>query len=653
MLPLLIPLCLDPLSALARWSDPQPPPPPPADAPSALGLIDLSADTFPVHEQVMVELVYTAPLELRPGDTIRVEEPLFHGMRWAKWGYLTTDITRCTGLSETEEASVGAIRASTSNGAEIFLYHATENSDIHAYGYVDVELGKGGLPAGETLTIRMGIIDTDIDCGWQTSNRAFQSVPIRAYEMLGQAKEPVLIQPVPTLSFSPWDEVEAVRAIAPSQAVVGEAVPIRVVGLDRWGNVAGEGGVEVQEAVFDSPGVHRVEVEAYGETVTSNPIRVTEEEAPLKVYWGDLHTHHGHSYDDDEGDWVNANHDYARDVMGLDYASESVKTAPYELDYENVWAIQQRACREFTVDGEYIALLGFEWMGDQAQGHHNVYVDGCEAPQGSFGWLDIAEDMWPFMEDVEAQYGYSVVSIPHASAFTGFNWKVRDDRLRPVAEVYSEWDSSMDEALNGSVPDGLRSGNRLGLIAASDNHDGWLGNTLAVKDAPGGIGAIVASELTATALLEGMQAHRTIATTGERILVDVEVEAGGEVYPVGSDVPGGDARLRWSAHGTDAIERVAVRMTAIPARDQTADWGAWSPGALDAEGEIELPWGAHTVVVWLEVTQADGEKAWSSPLWINPPELPPSDGGCAAAGAGVGGWWWLGALALGWRRRIA
>lgn len=625
MLPVLIPLCLGPVESLIHWSDPQPPHPPPA--PSA-GSVALEEDTFPVHEKVSVKLVYTAGENLDPGDIIRVEEPIFHGMRWAKWGYLSTNPAGCSPLSETEEASAGFVTATASSGAALEVTHSVGSSDIHAYGTVDVELIDGGLTAGQTLTISLGVLDED--CGWQTANRAFTDVPIRVFELLGGTEEdpaePVLVEPAPTFSFLPEDAIAYVEAFLPSTAAVGEALPLRVAELDRWGNVAGLGEVTVEEVVFDEPGIHRVEVSRGDFTVLSNPVVVTEDPPERRIYWGDLHTHHGHDYVDAfTGEWIDQNHAYARDVMGLDFASESVKAPPHELDWEVLWDSQQRACREYT-DGAYVALLSFEWMGDQAQGHHNVYVDGCELEPADQNWQGLEEEIWPYMESVEAETGYTVVSIPHASSYTGYNWRVRDDRLRPVAEVYSEWDSSMSEDRPGSVPDGLRAGNRLGLIAASDNHDGWLGNGLAQKNAPGGIGAIVAEELTATALLEAMQDRLTYATTGERMLLQVEVEDQGEVYPMGAEWQAEDPRLRWVAAGTDTIERVDVWMTSVPSPEKSVVLASWSPDALDAEGEVALPWGHFPTVFWVEVTQVDGEKAWSSPVWIQPPDKAPASG---------------------------
>jgi hypothetical protein len=640
MIAMLIPLCLGPVDALMRWSDPQPPVAPPL---AASGGVELVEDELPVHTKVSVELVYTADEALVEGDIIRVEEPIFHGMRWSKWGYLTTDASRCSPLSETEEASGGFVTAVGPSGATLAVTHSANSPDIHFYGTIDIEVVSGVIPPGDTITVRLGVEDND--CGWQTSNRTFDQVPIRVFE-IRDGGEPALIEPVPTFSFVPEDEVALVRAFLPSTAQVGEALTLRVAELDRWGNVAGEGEVTVEEVSFDEPGIHRVEVTRGDFTVLSNPVLVTEEAPQFRIYWGDLHTHHGHSYEDGEtGEWINTNHAYARDVMGLDFASESVKAPPHELDYENLWEAQKRACREYTADGSYVALLGFEWMGDANQGHHNVYFDGCEADNGSSDWESVDAELWPYVESVEAELGYNAVTIPHASSYTGFNWRVRDDRLRPVAEVYSEWASSMDESQPGNVPDGLRSGNRFGLIAASDNHDGWLGNTLAKKDAPGGVGAILAEQLTATDLILSMQAHRTYATTGERIMLQVEVEDGGEVYPPGSGWPVDAPVLRWVAAGTSEIARVDVRLTGIPDRGESVVWASWEPGELDAEGEIALPWGANEVVAWVEVTQTDGELAWSSPFWLEPPELAEAKG-CSSSGGRAPFGAWLLALPL-------
>ncbi len=588
---------------------------PPPSAPST-GMVSLEEDRFPVHTKVSVKLTYTAGEDLGPGDIIRVEEPLFHGMRWAKWGYLSTDPAGCTPLSETEAASVGYVTATTSSGATLGVTHSEGGSDIHAYGTVDVTILDGGLPAGQSLTVSLGVLDQD--CGWQTANRAFTEVPIRVFELLGGG-EPALVEPVPTFSFVPEDAVSTLRAILPSTAVVGEELPLRVVELDRWGNVAGDGQATLETVRFDEPGVHRVEVRRGDLTARSNPVQVTADPPERRIYWGDLHTHHGHDYTDAfTGEWIDENHAYARDVMGLDFASESVKSPSIELDWEAVWASEQRACREYTT-GSYVALLGLEWMGGQDQGHHNVYVDGCELDPAGGDWVGLEEDLWPYLEGIEAELGYAVVSIPHASSYTGYNWRARDDRLRPVAEVYSEWGSSMDEGLPGSVPEGLRAGNRLGLIASSDNHDGWLGNGLAQKNAPGGLGAIVAEELTASALIAAMQERHTYATTGERILLQVEVEDGGVLYPAGSEWRGDDAVLRWTAAGTDSIDQVAVWMTSALSREDAVLWASWSPETLDAEGEVRLPWGSQTMIYWVELTQADGERAWSSPVWIQPP----------------------------------
>jgi len=64
--------------------------------------------------------------------------------------------------------------------------------------------------------------------------------------------------------------------------------------------------------------------------------------------------------------------------------------------------------------------------------------------------------------------------------------------------------------------------------------------------------------------------------------------------------------------GTDAIARLDV------VRDN-ADWLMLTPGDDDValEATDEEPLGAGRFY-YLRVTQADGEMAWSSPVWVDP-----------------------------------
>ena len=622
-------------------------PPPIEPAGEARGSTWLVEDSFPVHQKVQVEVVYRVGAGgLQAGDQILVEEAIFHGIRWAKWGYLSTRPAECTGLSDSQEAaSVGALVVSGPPGAQLAWSHSVDGPGIHDYGLITVDVESGELVEGDEVSIFLGVDEGT--CGLQTARRAFERVPLRVFERLDAADAPALVGE-PEFAFLP-EEAVSLWVTAPSQAVVGETFVVRSAPVDQHGNVGEGEEVTLTEVVIDREGIHRPTVDWNGQTWSSNPVRVTAEEPERRTYWGDLHTHHGHSYYDDDGAWVDTNHRYARDVAGLDFATESVKAGFHELNAEDLWARQQRSCEQYT-DGSYVALLGFEWMGDQGQGHHNVYYSGCEGPLGDDVWQTLVDDVWSFAAEIEAELGYRVVSVPHASSYTGYNWRDIDDTYRPVAEVYSEWGTSMDESESGNVPDGLREGSRLGFLASSDNHDGWLGNGLAWKADFGGLAAVRAEELSGDGLLAALQERSTYATTGERILVDVRVtDASGTHLPGQAWSAAGDATLDWLAAGTGELSRVSVMATSVGATVDSEAVAVWTPGELDAEGSVVLPRSAETLVVWLEVEQADGELAWSSPVWIEPSGTAGGSRGCGGGQALVLVW---PLLLLGRRKRV-
>lgn len=577
--------------------------------PLAQAGVTVETDVFPVHEKVSV--VVTVDEVLYPGDAVVIDEPLFHGMRWAKWGYLQTNPQACTARSEDGDvASVGLVRA-RADGAELQVTHTVNGPGIHEAGAVDVEVVSGLV---EELVIELGVVADD--CGWQTADRAFEHIELPVTVHSGTTEETT----VALLAFEPADYASTV-AFVPAQGLVGEDVRLVTVELDTWGNA-----LEVDEdvVVFDQPGVFRVQTSG----VRSNPIRVTVEPLEAGVYFGDLHTHHGESWDDD-GVWVDANHGYARDVLALDFGCESVKGHPHELEYEALWEGQKRSCLEYT-DTDYLAVLGFEWMGGSTEGHHNVYYETCDGELGPMDLPTVAEGLWPFVEGLDQD----VVTVPHAPSFTGYNWDVSDEQLRPVAEIYSEWGSSMEPVRNGSVPQGLALGQRLGFIASSDNHDGWIGNQLAVKNAPGGLAAIRMPALTTTNLLASLHERSTYATTGARMLLDMTAVEAGVEHDMGSALTARDTEIRWEAHGTSTVTGVRLLAAREGARELEFELASWAPETLDASGSAWVPWGPDTLAVWVEVTQDDGEMGWTSPVFLEREDPPPTTG-CGSRGAWI------------------
>ncbi len=611
---------------------------------AAEGSMTLSPTTVPVDEKVTMTVTYTVGAGgMQAGDALTLSDPLFHGMRWARWGYLQTDPEACTPYAEPagdskEPSSAGLVTVSTDGAAELSLQRTEQTGTIHNMGVSTALVVSGELVEGDTVTITIGDDSEDADCGLQSSVRAFDRVAWRLNESLGGASVPV---GVGLFAFRAEGEPVALLVSAPSQAATGAPFTVRVAVMDARGNplpdfdeaveLDGQSVVPVDGlALFEvsaEPGIQRFVATAGGLEGLSNPVSVADTLPEQQIFWGDLHTHHGHHYTDDDGSLVDQNHAYARDVVGLHVGCESVKATPKEIDAAAIWAEQQEACVTYTEDGVYVAMLGFEWMGNEValgeEGHHNVYYDGCDGPLGYAGLAGLQdqdgdEGLWSFMDRARTETGNDSVSVPHATDYTGYNWNDRDDVKRPLAEIYSEWGASDNDqvttSLHAGTYVGLAQGHRMGLIGASDNHDGYLGNRWAYKNDFGGLGAYVLPELTRAALFEGLKTRSTYATTGHRPILRFGASDGAEI-PMGSVYVAVTPSFWWSYAAETSIER--VELLAIEEGGELQVLQTWKPGVEDSEGEHTLDWDGAPMAVWLHAVETDGEEAWSSPVWLS------------------------------------
>lgn len=655
-------LCL--LPGPLDWSRPERPAPERSGrAPS--GSAYLAEDTFTVNAKVRLEYHYVVgPAGMAAGDSIRIEDPLFHGMTWAKWGKITFDPSECTPQTDAQSASVGYMTAHTSTGAPVTVSRNVDaTAGINDYAYTDATLDDGALQPGDELVVVYGDTAGGADCGFEMSDRAWHGVEIPAWESIGGAGLTVL-DTVPTFDVRAESTVHTLLVTAPAQAAADTGVDLRVAVLDELGNPiedwagtlsvsAAYGGASVEVTAADA-GVGRIHANltagevaritvagSDGSVGTSNPIEAYDPAAPPtdRVYWGDLHVHHGHSYTDGAGRYIDENITYARDVIGLDFAAESQKADPIEIDEDALWAERQQNCVGETADGRFVSMLGFEWMGDHIggsnQGHHNFYFDRCDVPLGShydpvespdgIGAFDSSQGPYAFADALRAATGAQTVIIPHATLYTGrmFTGASINNDLRTTAEIYSEWGFDMTPSdRDGSIPDALVSGNRMGFIAASDNHDGWMGNPFSVKNERSGLAAIVAPALDRADLFAGLQSRSTYATTGDRILVRYSADDGAAVR-MGQAYVAAAPTFHFEVHGTQRITSVVLRSVVIGGSRTPETLESWTPNSLDAAGDYTYAWDGQERAVWLDVLQVadpltgDNEEAWASPIWLS------------------------------------
>lgn len=613
--------------------------------PTSVGKFSMVPDRLEVHEKVTFEVLYVVgPDGLTEGDAVKVDDPIFHGMRWAKEGYLQTDPAACTALADPNAPPSAGLVTATTNAlaAEIELVRDIETANLFVPGGTTVYVTSGSLAPGETITFTFGDTTDNPDCGLQTLTRAMRELDLRVHERVGGG--PLTEVRGPKFEFVTTRTPRILLVSVPSQALVGVPFTVIVAALDNFGNntpmftdtvtIAGQStsfspadqGVWSLEVTLTEPGVTRLEaVTSKGGRWLSNPVEVSTSAPPLSVYWGDLHTHHGHHYTDETGQLIDLNHEYARDVVGLQVGCETQKPEPDVIDGEALWAHMQTVCEEWTEEGRYIAMLGFEWMGNVnspgEEGHHNVYYDRCDGPQADSTTTGLTGgdlSLWAFIAETEAAIGARAISVPHASAYTGFNWRDRDDSYRPIAEIYSVWgDSTLQNGQGSSVYDGLAAGHRMGFMAASDNHEGFLGNRFNYYNAKSGLAAFVATDLSREGLYDALTTRSTYATTGIRPILRFNAEDGGAV-PMGVEYVADTPTFFWSYSAEISIVSVELLAVSVEGGGAVTTLATWSPGTADANGSFTWSdWDQDTTTaVWLHVLESDREEAWSSPIWV-------------------------------------
>ena len=210
---------------------------------------------------------------------------------------------------------------------------------------------------------------------------------------------------------------------------------------------------------------------------------------------------------------------------------------------------------------------------------------------------DVLRNFPPPLPDYWSEIGGDTFTIPH-NPLIGRLWEHHDDAKRPLLEIYQ---GCRDASLQEGAHRGLDRGYHLGFIASSDHLS--TGASFACVWAP---------RADREAIFRSMKARRTYAATDRIRLV---FRSGG--HWMGERFASDSApSFQVEVQGTAALDRMDCYWDGELAESR-ADLGGgvelkttWSP-------RFELT-GEH--YAYVHVVQADGNQAWSSPIWVRPPE---------------------------------
>lgn len=387
-------------------------------------------------------------------------------------------------------------------------------------------------------------------------------------------------------------------------------------------------------ATKSGTGVVRVST-AVGE-VDTNPILVTPEKRE-NLYWGDIHAqcvYHQWKPHENRGDSTRTPaelHQYARECSLLDFVANSNSGCPNPQNPG--WEETQQAIVDFYEPGRYATLKSWEWglgvQGDRCLIYREAEVEpNFSIPRKSDLDPTYAHACLRFCRESQ----YDIIAINH-SFMKYLDWNVFDPEIDRVIEIYSCWGSyesrddnplnSKRRPLNQSAMHCFSLGYTPGVIAAGDSHVGYPGRSLMFADPnwcqnwKAGLAAVYAPELTREAIWDALYHRHCYGTTGARIVLRFHVNDArmGSTLEYRPD----DDRLccreiRVTVCGTDYIRRVDIiknngLLHRVCPKSDRAKFTLTDQ--LDA-APATRDW------YYVRVFQADGDAAWSSPIWIGP-----------------------------------
>lgn len=371
---------------------------------------------------------------------------------------------------------------------------------------------------------------------------------------------------------------------------------------------------------LDSPSGGRPELVAADIDFTPSA-RITAREARpdpaarhgLRTAFGDIQQHSAHSDGVGTADeaYLRARHRYGDDFVALtDHESFIGKrTGPGE------WRYLQAVATKHDVPGTFATLYAYEWTGARypGPGHKCVYMPREGLPLVSRDDVPVGRAL------VQAIKSIGGVASPHHIGWTGCDEEGHDPVGQPVFEIcschgcYEHADHPLGQRgdLTHQLVDVmLKKGHRFGFTASSDSHGLLYHHGEARKRDPyrTGLTAVQIPSLHRDDILRALHSRRCYATSGAKILLDVLVNGA----PMGSELDtDGPLSVEVVAHGEDTLARIEV---------------IGPSGVLAHEAASARAHAARFTVkddyVYVRVTQADGEMAWSSPVFSRPASSP-------------------------------
>jgi hypothetical protein len=463
--------------------------------------------------------------------------------------------------------------------------------------------------------------------------------------------------------------LEKIRVISPSMVGKNERFDIVVRFEDTFGNLTSNaaegtlidfsydqlrenlnwklfvpetGFLNLPNLYFNEAGVYRIKLVNLNkkETFYSSPIKCIESDGNQTIYWG---LFHGESERFDATVQIESCLRHFRDDLSFHfYASSSFESE--EETSQEVWKNVSLQISEFNEEDRFITYLGSQWFNDEES-------EGLRQ-------LIFTKDNKPLLRKKEAKSTSlkkiykshtpkDLIGIPSFTMGKGlhYNFEEINPEYEPVVEIYNAWGSSectkeqgnlkpitangkqgIEETEQGSIRKALNMGHRLGFVAGGLDDRGVFSNLYnsdQVQYTPG-LTAVVCSSQTRDSLIQAVKDRSCYATTGARIILNMEIAG----LPMGCILstkakPGlaFNRFIKGCVIGTSNIKKVEIFRNGSlfqkfePNQDQF-DFEVNDPSPLESHLIRSKLDDSQFLYYYIRAVQDDGHVAWGSPIWI-------------------------------------
>ena len=323
----------------------------------------------------------------------------------------------------------------------------------------------------------------------------------------------------------------------------------------------------------------------------------------FNVYYGHLHNHT--SVSDGTGTPAQA-YAYARDVAHLDFFGLAEHS---NMMTSSEWATIKSAANSLNADGSFTTFYGFEWTTLFSYGHVAVIntEDYCSntSPTSNFTGL---------LSWINARNGIAFFNHPgwDVFAFQEFNHFTNSPSSRFVGmELWNDHDGFgkyfyndgyySNDGNKGYFDEALVRGWKIGAAGSDDNHTSTWGTSTDYR-----VG-VLANSLSRSEIVNAFLARRFFSTLDKNLSISFKINEA----EMGSTIAGG----AWNAviKATDLDGELFTKVVLIKNGAVLNTWNPWV-----AQPEIIQSIACNNGdYFYIKVTQADGDEAISSPIFIS------------------------------------